>query len=162
MTHLDQRLTELLGNLPKVTEYTLLSLDDAAQRAILQSQVFCLEDNVFVFKDVPKQSITQLDLMFQRLLHLSADHPQWYLLVDLRDVATPEAEVRAHLRACYEDLAKKGLLFASVVVANRIIELAVKMVANRRFSVPYYCSHDPRKALNHLLSIRQSGVSLET
>jgi hypothetical protein len=137
----EQRLTQIIGNLPSFNQDELNNLGQLQRRALLESYVFALEPNLFVFKDVPEQTILQLEIMFLKLEKLAASQEDWYLLVDLRNVKPPEAQVRAFLQEKYSQLATKGLRFAALVVANKVIELAVKLVGARQMNVPYGICH---------------------
>jgi len=137
----EERLEQIIANLPTFDQDDLSELGDLQRRAMLESYVFTLEPNLFVFKDVPQQTIPQLEIMFHKLEKLTASQDNWYLLVDLRQVRPPDAQVRAYIQDKYVELSGKGLRYTTLVVANKVIELAVKLVGARQIKVPYGICH---------------------
>lgn len=103
---------------------------DAAADEIeaLRARIWKVEDGLFVYDEVPIQSLFTLDLLFDRLEELAAGLDHFAYVVDLRGVKRPGAEVRERLKQRVKRLNPR-LAHVSIVVGNDVVIRAVAKLA---------------------------------
>ena len=104
---------------------------DAAADEIeaLRARVWKVEDRLFVYDEVPVQSLFTLDLLFDRLEELAAGLDRFAYVVDLRGVKRPGAEVRERLKQRVDRLNPRLAHVAAVVGNNVVIRAVAKLAA---------------------------------
>ena len=103
---------------------------DAAAEEIeaLRARVRKVEDRLFVYDEVPIQSLFTLDLLFDRLEELAAGLDRFAYVVDLRGVKRPGVEVRERLKQRVKRLNPR-LAHVAIVVGHDVVMRAVAKLA---------------------------------
>src|SRR6476619_3297916 len=89
--------------------------------AALRSRVFWIADGVILFHEVPIETRFSLDVLFDQVESLTANHARVHWLVDLTEARRPSAEARAIIKARTARLRPKLDRVAFVVGGNIII-----------------------------------------
>jgi hypothetical protein len=113
--------------------------DDApAELEALRARVWKLENQIYMFEEVPIQTTFSLDLLFDRLEELTAAEEQFAYIVDLRGVKRPGPEVRQRLKERVERLnprlAHVAVVFGSNIVIRAVAKLAAFSIGFRSFT----------------------------
>jgi hypothetical protein len=95
----------------------------------LRARVWKAEDRLFVYDEVPIQSLFTLDLLFDRLEELSDGLDRFAYVVDLRGVKRPGAEVRERLKQRVKRLNPRLAHVAIVVGTDVVIRAVAKLAA---------------------------------
>jgi hypothetical protein len=106
----------------------------------LRARVSQVEDRVFLFHEIPVQSVFSLDLMFDRLQQMVTGLDRYAYIVDLRGVKRPGAEVRARLKQRVKGL-NPHLVHAGLVVGNDVVIRAVAKLAAFAIGFRSFTSH---------------------
>jgi hypothetical protein len=111
---------------------------DAAADEIeaLRARVWKVEDRLFVYDEVPVQSLFTLDLLFDRLEELAAGLDRFAYVVDLRGVKRPGAEVRERLKQRVNRLNPR-LAHVAAVVGNKRGDPRGREAGGLRDRVPF-------------------------
>ena len=107
---------------PDVADSTLVALDE------LRARVCKLDDDLFMFDEVPVQTPFTIDVMFDRLEELSAGVGRFAYVVDLSRVKRPDARVRERLRHRV-GLIRPRLEHVALVVGGNAVIRAVATIA---------------------------------
>ena len=94
----------------------------------LRARVWKAEDRLFVYDEVPIQTLFTLDLLFDRLEELATGLDRFAYVVDLSGVKRPGAEVRERLKERVQRLNPR-LAHVAIVVGNNIVIRAVAKLA---------------------------------
>lgn len=93
----------------------------------LRERIYFFKDDIVMFKEVPAQSVFQLDLFFGKVKEITSDLSSFYMIFDLTEAGRPSAEIRAHLKTRLNELEK--LKHAAVFTGqNILLNIAAKFV----------------------------------
>jgi hypothetical protein len=97
------------------------------ERLAIAGRVTLISEDMVLWKETPIQSVLSVDLMGERLLDLTKDLKSYSRVVDLSDVARPDAQVRRRLRQMIaaEDRLQHIALFTA---KNILINVAIKFL----------------------------------
>lgn len=96
----------------------------------IHRRVFPVEDNVFVWHEMPKQTVFSVQAMAQSLHEKTRDLSEFYMIGDLTNAGRPSAEVRQTLREVLVTI--PGLVHLSTMVGNNVVLLiAAKFIFSR-------------------------------
>jgi signal transduction histidine kinase len=112
--------------------------------AALRSRVFWIADSVILFHEVPIETRFSLDVLFDQVESLTANHDRVHWLVDLTEARRPSAEARSVIKARTARLRPKLDRVAFVVGGNIIIRAAARTVAHM-LGLPPVTIHSTRQ-----------------
>jgi hypothetical protein len=111
-----------------------------AELDALRARVWKLEDHIYMFEEIPIQTVFSLDLLFDRLEALAAAEDRFAYIIDLRGVKRPGAEVRQRLKTRVGRLHPR-LAHAAVVVGSDVVIRAVAKLTAFALGFRSFTSH---------------------
>jgi hypothetical protein len=109
-----------------------------AYLAELRKRIWSIDDRLFMFLEVPRQTPLTLEVMFDRLEELAVGLDQFAYVVDLRGVKRPDASARDKLKErvlrINPRLAHAGLAIGSNAVIRAVAKLVSFAIGFRSFS----------------------------
>ena len=107
-------------------------------RVALQRRVWRLDPDLFMLAEVPNQTPSTVDAMFDRLEELAAGLERFAYVVDVSGVSRPDARTRERLRQRVAHvnprLAHVGVVVGDNAVIRAVAKLAAFVIGFRSFS----------------------------
>jgi hypothetical protein len=102
--------------------------DSTAEEIKAIRECICLyNDGIVMYKEVPVQSVFQLDLFMEKIREITTDLASFDMLIDLTEANRPSPEIRTHLKKCFNELEK--LRHVAVFTGqNFMLNIAAKFV----------------------------------
>lgn len=95
----------MLRDIPKIEARPFGPGSTPAEIAAIKQRIYQLEPGIYIWHEIPIQSIFTVQLHADTLNELTAGLESFKYVVDLRDAQPPSQEVRAHIiRVCNEDM----------------------------------------------------------
>jgi hypothetical protein len=101
----------------------------AEEREAIAARVSVIEDRVLLMREIPVQSPTSIDIMFDRFDQLSNGWDRWAYVLDITEAKRPDAEARAALKVRGLRVSPRVAHVAAVVGNNLLMRAMVRIVA---------------------------------
>lgn len=101
-----------------------------AELALLRSRVHHLQDDIYIWREIPKPSVFQVGVCGSRLRELTDGLEKFYLIIDLTEPERPSAKVRNAIKDIFTSM--PNLASGAVFVGNNaLLRVALKFVLSR-------------------------------
>jgi len=109
------------------------------ENAALKSCIYKYNEDIICFKEVPKQSVSQLHIFFERIKEETKDLEAYFVLVDLTEATPPPSDVRQFLSKKFSDLAPNlkysGVFTGKFFLMNIAAKFVLSGALGDKFSV---------------------------
>lgn len=116
-----------------------------------------LLDGIIHYKEVKVMSSSQLDVMWDKVEYLVAEHNAQYMLVDLVGSEVPNAAQRSFLTARMRRMKGKLLHAAMFTQKNILINLSIKFMMSAQDIFPNKVFNTREEAIAFLQDIKQKS-----
>jgi hypothetical protein len=120
----------------------------------IQDRVYLFKYDIVMFKELPVQSVFQIDLFFNKIAEIAANLEYFYMIIDLSEANRPSAEVRDHLKKRAVELT--NLKYVSIFTGGRLmLNIAAKFVCVACGMKSYSVKNTLEEALEAVYVIKQ-------
>lgn len=125
----------------------------AEEREALRERIYMFTDDILIWQEVPVQTCNTVAVHGEKVMELTADLENFFLLIDLTEAGRPKAEIIDCLRKVMGSLT--GLRYAAVYTGkNFILNVAAKFVMGRMGFVAYSIHKTKEEALDAINNVR--------
>ena len=125
------------------------------EREAIKSCIYKYDENTIYFKEVPKHSVPQLEIFWERLREESKTLENYCLLIDLSESSPPPSDVRKFLSVHFREL-RPQLKYAGVFTGKSfLMNIAGKFVLSAALTVKFSIHKTKEEALRAIENAKQ-------
>jgi len=141
----------LLENRPYGPDFT------EEEKEAIKSCIYKHSQDIIYFKEVPKQSVHQLQISFERIKEEAKDLETYFVLIDLTEATPPPSDVRQFLSKNFTELAP-NLKYSGVFTGKSfLLNIAAKFVLSAALGDKFSVHKTKEEALNAIENARNKN-----
>ena len=125
------------------------------EREAIKSCVYKHDGNIIYFKEVPKHSVPQLQIFWERIREESKALEDYCLLIDLTESSPPPADVRQFLSEGFTELRPKLRYVGVFTGKSFLMNIAAKFVLSAALTIKFSVHKTKEEALKAIENATQ-------